>query len=940
MFAASRFIDMYAPDSSAIEVPYLSGGAQAGVTAPRMIQNSLSGHDQSILHSLDRPLDTPLWVWLKVSESAVAVAKPVIFDLRMLRAEQYSFWLMPQDTTLAPREISRSVVSGEGGLYIVLPAVGFAYDLVGEIHSPYGWKPSINAWHGLSLENLQKGFTKTGASLYVVFLALAMVSLCIAVVNRSQVFIVFAGWLIASIMITGFNYGWDFSWLGVPFTGAGLSIGLMTTVLSAYGFLSGFLFLSIFGQHLKDSWIAFALQLCITGFFVTAIVGAFAPLSVFMTLIWSNGLFGIACIALGLIKVIGRGARLTAWLYACSYVFLISGVTAEIFYQIGFLPGLRDVISAAGSSIASAIVMTVTLAVQFRDERSARQIAQQGEMNALKRLEGVYNRSPVGLFSLDEHGALISSNTAFRRFIDPEGKRQDLPSFDDFWHAGLDKICANMTRRFMGHSEEVCLTHDDGESQWFAVRLSAGTEGFDGSITDISWRKQAEQKLSYLATNDPVTGALNQHGLNSALKERINKKRAGVFGQIAFDHFAYILRIQGFDIGDKLLAILVREIQQALPNALTARVSDSVYLLVDDISPDEVKAALETRFSALVKTGVVIGEIVLPSSFSAGICRLDGCEKITEAFTRAKLAFEIAVEQQHKCAVITDDQSVQAIRQLDDIRASPTQRDQPDMGRFFLLAQPVINLQSLNSPLSFELLLRMRDDNGEAVLPSQFLPAAEKVGLMSTLDRFVFNQVIRLVESGDLPIYRLEHVSINLSGSSLNDPAFLKSFYQQVANSKVDAAHFCFEVTESVALNSYDQTKGFLTALRALGAHTAIDDFGAGHSSVHYLSELSPDYLKLDGSLVKDMLENSVHQSYLEKMVALAHEMGVKCIAEYVDSQDCHNALIEMGVRYGQGNLYSPPIEIADAADFCKRWQTMHSSLPTAHGELSAQNLN
>jgi len=477
LFAAHRFVDLYSPSSLAIEIPHARGSAQAGANDPRIIQEAIDRQAQTILQSLDRPTDVPLWLWLKASESNVNINQPVIYDLRMLRADRYQLWLVPEDTAVAPRDISDSVVQGEGGLYIELPSIGFAYDIVGEIHSPYAWKPSINAWHDVSLVQLQKGFTKTGASLYVVFLALAAISLCVALVNRSRLFVTFSGWLIASIMITGFNYGWDFSWLGIVYTGRGLSLGLMTLTLSAYGFLSGYLFLSIFGPQLQGSKIYTALQWCIAGFVLTAIIGAVAPLSVFMVLIWGNGLFGIACIALGLIKAIGRGSRLTAWLYASSYAFLVSGVAAEICYQLGLFPEMRGVISAAGSSIASAIIMSVTLAVQLRDERSARLFARQREIDALQRLEGVYARSPIGLFSLNANGQLISKNLAFEQLCDSTGQKNGLPTFDALCEAGLEKAWRQAARQASEHQTEICVRQSEGQPLWLFVNLAPNENG-------------------------------------------------------------------------------------------------------------------------------------------------------------------------------------------------------------------------------------------------------------------------------------------------------------------------------------------------------------------------------------------------------------------------------------------------------------------------------
>ena len=198
----------------------------------------------------------------------------------------------------------------------------------------------------------------------------------------------------------------------------------------------------------------------------------------------------------------------------------------------------------------------------------------------------------------------------------------------------------------------------------------------------------------------------------------------------------------------------------------------------------------------------------------------------------------------------------------------------------------------------------MLDEQGDLIEPMAFIPAAERYNLMPAIDRWVvLNVLSRLAnESASGETGRDDHIwAINLSGASLNDTKFLQFLLDQFALFKVPPQSICFEITETAAITHLDEMEHFISELRKLGCRFSLDDFGSGMSSFGYLKFLQVDYLKIDGSFVKDMAEDPIDCAMVEAINKIGHLMGLKTIAEYVESQEILGLLEGIGVDYAQG---------------------------------------
>ena len=207
-----------------------------------------------------------------------------------------------------------------------------------------------------------------------------------------------------------------------------------------------------------------------------------------------------------------------------------------------------------------------------------------------------------------------------------------------------------------------------------------------------------------------------------------------------------------------------------------------------------------------------------------------------------------------------------------------------------------------------ELLLRMKDDDGSDVLPMAFIPAAERYSIMPALDSWVIEETLRLCKRY-LAFRQEQHClfAVNLSGASLKAPAFRQKLLALLQENPAMGPHLCFEITETAAIGNLGVVNEFIEAMREFGCSFALDDFGSGLSSFIYLKNLKVDFLKIDGAFVRDIANNPVDRSMVEAVHRIGHQMGLKTVAEYVESDEILAILRQIGVDFVQGNAVHCP---------------------------------
>lgn len=233
-------------------------------------------------------------------------------------------------------------------------------------------------------------------------------------------------------------------------------------------------------------------------------------------------------------------------------------------------------------------------------------------------------------------------------------------------------------------------------------------------------------------------------------------------------------------------------------------------------------------------------------------------------------------------------------------------REALDKNSFRLYTQPIIPLNKDNTKIHYEVLLRLLDDNGKILMPEEFLEIANLYSMMPRIDFWVIDSLFNYLSNANTCWDNI-CFSVNISGASLNDNEFFRYLYQKFQHHKLPPQLFCFEITETIAINNLSQASKFIKTLKSLGCSFALDDFGKGMSSLTYLKNLPVDYLKIDGSFIKEIHTEPVTKAMVQAIHYLAKALGVKTIAEFAENQHIVDVLKELNIDYAQGYHFGKP---------------------------------
>ncbi len=275
---------------------------------------------------------------------------------------------------------------------------------------------------------------------------------------------------------------------------------------------------------------------------------------------------------------------------------------------------------------------------------------------------------------------------------------------------------------------------------------------------------------------------------------------------------------------------------------------------------------------------------------------------LAHALATAEIACKAAKDRGRNRVEVFQDSDQSIIRRHTDILIVGKLRDALAHDSFRLDAQPILPLRGNYGRPRFELLIRMLGERGEVIPPGKFLSAAERYQLMPTVDRWVVSRACELLSAHAAAVGEdIARFAINLSGQSLQDETFLPFVADTIKNSGLSPNVLCFELTETATVGNLERAQSFLRALQDLGCQFALDDFGTGVSSLAYLKDLSVNYLKIDGSFVRDSITNTRSESMIKAIAQLAKVMCIETVAEYVETDALRARMADLGVDYGQG---------------------------------------
>ncbi|MBR9884181.1 MAG: ammonium transporter [Oceanospirillales bacterium] len=439
--------------------------------------------------------------------------------------------------------------------------------------------------------------------------------------------------------------------------------------------------------------------------------------------------------------------------------------------------------------------------------------------------------------------------------------------------------------------------------------------GWVVAMQDITQNSELQAKLTFQAVHDALTGLVNRREFERRLEHLITSARADnsrhLICYLDLDQFKLVNDTCGHRAGDALLRQLAQEIKPLVrQNDTLARLGGDEFGILLANCPVEQgrliaeqlrQAIKEFRFSwenQIFSVGVSIGLV----PFGPDCPSLD--ELLSIADSACYAAKDLGRNRVH---LYEPDDEELTLRQGQMQWAAHIQQA-IDSDRFRLFYQMIEPLSSEPGQVPhIEIFIRLLDERDQLVPPGAFIPAAERYDLMPSIDRWVISNTLAWLgdrlHADNSPL----HCAINLSGASIGSSECLERIKADIERHRIPAHYLCFEITETAAMLDPEAAHGFIDELRSLGCHFALDDFGSGLSSFGYLKKLPVDYLKIDGIFIRDMANDEIDQAMVASINNIAHIMGLKTVAEFVEDKKTLGLLRQIGVDFAQGYLISEP---------------------------------
>lgn len=464
-----------------------------------------------------------------------------------------------------------------------------------------------------------------------------------------------------------------------------------------------------------------------------------------------------------------------------------------------------------------------------------------------------------------------------------------------------------------------------GEDRWIGINARISNDengemlGIRGTARDITEQHLASQRIEHLAMHDSLTDLPNRHSLQRLIESAMQEGGVGALLFLDIDHFKYVNDSFGHHSGDQLIigvGSVLREVMRGGKGELYRLGGDEFAIHLPGGLRKEAVDTAETALNAVRHYRFRVAEHKIISNLSAsigiGLYPFHGSD-LHSLLSNVDIAMYQAKDLGRNRYALFD-QAADSLRSTHKrIHWAKKLRDALDENRLVLFSQPVVRLKD-QKMMHHEILARIRDDDGKYILPEHFIGLSETLGMVKEVDMRVLETLLWFMRDNGEAGKKVRYF-VNVSRVSIADQNWVQRVIRLLKNSGVDPGQLVFEITETAAMSQIDVTLDFIRKLKGMGCRFALDDFGTGFSSFYYLKRFEVDYLKIDGSFIRDLATDQGSRIFVKALNDLARELHKQVIAEGVEIPEVTKLLVEMGTQFGQGRLFQEPQPLIQTAE-------------------------
>jgi diguanylate cyclase (GGDEF)-like protein/PAS domain S-box-containing protein len=572
-------------------------------------------------------------------------------------------------------------------------------------------------------------------------------------------------------------------------------------------------------------------------------------------------------------------------------------------------------------SVASAVFLPflafVAWQISARLTRSVRHSAQN--------FRAIFEQAAVGIAQINSEGRVLDVNGTLSKILGYSKSQLFAMRYEDLLHLE-DRESGRLQQQEVrsGTSDNYTfqqrLINSGGESLWARLTVSVGhfqknrTTNYIVVLEDISESYRMSKELSYQANHDELTGLINRRAferhLETVLSQAHTEQSSHALCFLDLDQFKVVNDTSGHLSGDELLRQVAAVARYSLRESdVLARLGgDEFGIILRNLTPDAAAGIAEKLRAALEDMTFTWEGRSHSVGCSIGVVPITAGDADISTLMRAvDIACYVAKSQGRNRTYLSVADDIQISEEHTEMEWVNRIQMALQENRFFLEAQLIAPSVTGGSGLRYEVLIRLRNEDGGTAPPGAFLPAAERFGIAHKIDRWVIDEAFSQLVAHTMHLDELDACHINLSGRSFDQPDFAEFVIERLQYYGLSGSKICFELTETAAMHNLADVQNFMARLRDSKCTFALDDFGTGLSSFSYLRRLPVDYLKIDGVFVRDIVTDQTDLAMVRAINDIGQTLKKKTIAEFVENDETLELLKEMGVDYVQGyGLHRP----------------------------------